>query len=211
MAVHIREHHPDVTIAGHENGTAMATEATRAAIGPEPDDWVTEECPHCEEPLSRNRLDEHVATAHADLPQCTATLTTEHTDGTITCVFRAGHRDGEYGSHHASAHGEMSRTVWADWARGATPHREQDTTAATEATLAAGESESSQRTRGQRLLDAPLRQRIEEAISEAWKTGLAHSNAKRVRKEIADAVMAVVDPALAAAAAYCDLPHEMED
>ncbi|MGV4984551.1 hypothetical protein ACVB8X_14110 [Streptomyces sp. NRAIS4] len=56
----------------------------------------------------------------------------------------------------------------------------------------------------------PLRQRIDEAISNAWEAGLAHSSAKRVRKEIGDAVMAVVDPVLAAAESSCELAHEME-
>lgn len=95
------------------------------AAGPEPDDWVTEECPHCEELLPRNRLDEHVVTAHADVPRCTATLSSDHS-GLLHCVFRAGHREGEYGSHHASKHGPMGRTVWADWAKGATPHQPDD-------------------------------------------------------------------------------------
>lgn len=77
------------------------------------------------------------------------------------------------------------------------------------------------RTRGALLCDchvlfpeqrsnSSLRKRIDEAIGDAWQAGLNHSSGERVRREIGDAVMAIVDPALAAAENSCDLPHEME-
>lgn len=114
MDNHIREHHPELRVGGP--GTPLPDA--------EPDDFFGDKCPHCDQHPPRNRLDEHVATVHADLPPCTATLDNEHYDRTLSCVFRVGHRDGEYGDYHASARGELGRTVWADWAKGATPHRE---------------------------------------------------------------------------------------
>lgn len=81
-------------------------------------------CPHCNEPQPPSRTDKHVATVHADIPPCTATLATESTDGTLRCVLRAGHRSahGEYGDYHVSACGPVGRTVWNDSAEGSTPH-----------------------------------------------------------------------------------------
>ena len=86
------------------------------------DDFIREACPHCDEAPPRNRVDEHVRSAHADLPRCTARIDNEH--GLYTCAFRASHKGGEYGKWHASASGgPAGRTVWNDRARGAIPHQ----------------------------------------------------------------------------------------
>lgn len=90
-------------------------------------DFIPEICPHCAQPQDPRQTDEHVATAHADIPPCTATLDNEHSDGTLTCILRAQHSswyrgDGDW---HVSAHGPAGRTVWSDTAHGATPHQEQ--------------------------------------------------------------------------------------
>lgn len=84
-----------------------------------------EQCPHCDQPQPADETDQHIATEHADIPPCTATLDNETTSGTLHCVCRAGHRKGrgEYGDWHVSARGPAGRTVWNDAARGATPHR----------------------------------------------------------------------------------------
>lgn len=89
------------------------------------DDFITELCPHCDQPQPPSELDNHVATAHADKPPCTATLDNEHTKGTLRCVLRAWHRSGygQYGEYHVSERGVVGRTVWNDSAQGATPHR----------------------------------------------------------------------------------------
>jgi hypothetical protein len=96
------------------------------ADAPTPD-WMypQEVCPHCDQPQPANQTDEHVATAHADIPPCTASLNGEY--GLYTCVLRAGHKSGhgEYGDYHVSARGPVGRTVWNDTADGATPHEEQ--------------------------------------------------------------------------------------
>lgn len=86
---------------------------------------VPELCPHCDRPQPANDMDQHVATAHADIPPCTATLDNQTTDGTLHCVMRAGHRirHGGYGEWHVSARGPVGRTIWNDTAIGATPHR----------------------------------------------------------------------------------------
>jgi hypothetical protein len=101
--------------------------AVMPADAPAPDYmYPQEECPHCDERPYANRMDEHLATAHADIPPCTATLDHEYTDGPLSCVLRAKHRSwyapGYY--WHASAHGPVGRTVWNDTAIGATPHKE---------------------------------------------------------------------------------------
>lgn len=85
---------------------------------------LDEICPHCDEPHPPSQTDEHVATVHADIPPCTATLANEQTDGTLRCVLRAWHRSGhgEYGDYHVSARGPVGRTVWNDSAEGSTPH-----------------------------------------------------------------------------------------
>lgn len=88
-------------------------------------EYPREECPHCGGYLPSNRTDEHIGSAHADIPPCTATLDDEHTNGTLHCVFRAWHRRGEYGEHHVSARGPIGRTVWDDSAQGAQSHREE--------------------------------------------------------------------------------------
>ncbi|MGW7726184.1 hypothetical protein ACWGJ6_22980 [Streptomyces canus] len=89
-----------------------------------------EECPHCDDPQPSEQMDAHVATAHADLPPCTARIETEHRE-TYRCAFRAGHAKGLYGKWHASKSGEDetivgSRYVWNDSALGATPHRDPE-------------------------------------------------------------------------------------
>jgi hypothetical protein len=91
---------------------------------PGPGDYIHELCPHCDEPQWPSRLDAHVATAHANIPPCTARLDNEHTSGTLRCVLRAWHRSGhgEYGDYHVSARGPVGRTVWNDSAEGAVPH-----------------------------------------------------------------------------------------
>ena len=82
-----------------------------------------EECPHCDDPQPSEQMDAHIATAHADLPPCTARIDTEHGE-TYRCAFRAGHAKGLYGKWHASAQSEaLGRFVWNDSAPGATPHR----------------------------------------------------------------------------------------
>lgn len=98
---------------------------TMPADAPTPD-WMYPPvpCPHCGEHPTANRMDDHIRTAHADLPDCTARIDTA-TGALYTCAFRAGHKDGEHGEWHASAHGPTGRYVWADWATGATPHREE--------------------------------------------------------------------------------------
>ncbi|MET9073906.1 hypothetical protein ABZX95_17400 [Streptomyces sp. NPDC004232] len=88
------------------------------------DDILLDRCPHCPERVPRSRLDEHVTTAHAELPPCTATFDTGH--DLALCAYRVGHRDGEYGDWHATARDEMGRTVWNDAAHGATPHRAEE-------------------------------------------------------------------------------------
>lgn len=90
-------------------------------------DWSSvfaEICPHCDQPYASADMDRHVATAHADLPECTARVDSEY--GLYTCVLRAGHRSGhgEYGDYHVSARGPVGRTVWNDSAKGAAPHKE---------------------------------------------------------------------------------------
>jgi hypothetical protein len=87
-------------------------------------------CPHCNEPQPAPDMDQHIATAHADMPPCTATLDNEHSGGTLPCVLRAGHRkgNGEYGEWHVSARREpVGRTIWNDTADGATPHTMEPT------------------------------------------------------------------------------------
>lgn len=101
--------------------------AVRPVDAPTPDwRYPLEECPQCEQPQHANRMDEHLATTHADIPPCAATLDSEHTDGVLACVLRAGHRSwyapGYY--WHVSARGSAGRTVWNDTAVGATPHKE---------------------------------------------------------------------------------------
>jgi hypothetical protein len=88
------------------------------------DDALPELCPHCDQPQPRGSIDEHVATAHADIPPCTATLDNVNTSGALHCVFRAWHRKerGEYGEWHVSPPGPVGRTIWNDDADGATPH-----------------------------------------------------------------------------------------
>lgn len=88
-----------------------------------PADLVPESCPHCNDHQSRGKLDEHVATAHSDIPPCTARIS-PRTGGLNTCSFRVGHGDGEYGDLHASRQGPMGRHVWRDTASGAVLHRE---------------------------------------------------------------------------------------
>lgn len=89
-----------------------------------PDNFPSEVCPHCDQPQSPDQTDDHIATAHADISPCTATLDNEHTDGTLACVLRAWHRrgHGEYGDYHVSARGPLGRTVWNESAQGAIPH-----------------------------------------------------------------------------------------
>jgi hypothetical protein len=92
---------------------------------PGPHDFTTELCPHCDQPQWPSRTDEHVATAHADIPPCTAAIDTAHR-GLLACICRAGHRRGrgEYGELHVSASGPLGRHVWNDTAPGVTPHKE---------------------------------------------------------------------------------------
>lgn len=56
----------------------------------------------------------------SDLPDCTARIDTEH--GSYTCVFKAGHNDGECSEWHASGWGLWDCYVWNDGSPGATPH-----------------------------------------------------------------------------------------
>lgn len=89
---------------------------------PGPNDFTREHCPHCNATPWRSRVDEHVATAHADIPPCTATVNYAG-EGLLRCVFRAWHTKGEYGDWHASrADRPGGRYVWNDNAFGATPH-----------------------------------------------------------------------------------------
>lgn len=87
-------------------------------------DRLPEICPHCAEPQDPRQTDEHVATAHADIPPCTASLDSRYGDGILTCVLRAQHSSGsrDDGDWHVSARGPAGRTVWNDSAIGATPH-----------------------------------------------------------------------------------------
>jgi len=83
-------------------------------------------CPHCPEHLSVDQIDDHVATAHQNIPPCTATLEGAGLDGTLHCAFRAGHRSPyypDYDDWHASRWQPLAgRTVWKDSATGAAPH-----------------------------------------------------------------------------------------
>lgn len=105
-------------------GCHQAQPAPAAASAATLDDILLDRCPHCPERVTRSRLDEHVTTAHADLPPCSATFDTGL--DLVLCAFRVGHRDGEYGDWHATARDEMGRTVWNDGAHGATPHRTEE-------------------------------------------------------------------------------------
>ncbi|MFK0018230.1 hypothetical protein [Streptomyces sp. NPDC090798] len=114
----------------HDEPTPAATQATEPghAVTVEgapatPDDFVRERCPHCPDHILRNRLDEHVATTHADIPPCTATITNTTTDGVQSCAFRANHTEGQYGEWHAGKASPYGRHVWNDSAIGAVPHR----------------------------------------------------------------------------------------
>lgn len=90
------------------------------------DDWYPHElCPHCDQSPTANRLDEHLATAHADLPDCTARYSGD--DGEYTCAMKAAHVLGEYGLSHASVCGPMGRTIWNDTLPGASPHQQKET------------------------------------------------------------------------------------
>jgi hypothetical protein len=93
-----------------------------------PDNFVPEVCPHCDQPQPPDQTDDHIVTAHADIPPCTATLDYEHADGALSCVLRAWHRSGhgEYGEYHVSARGPVGRHVWNDSAQGAVPHRHEE-------------------------------------------------------------------------------------
>jgi hypothetical protein len=94
------------------------------SVIPPLDDLITELCPHCNQPQPRSQTDQHIATAHADIPPCTARLDSEH--GVYTCVLRAGHQHDQYGTWHVSARGPVGRTAWNDSAPGATPHRTEE-------------------------------------------------------------------------------------
>ncbi|CUW31736.1 MULTISPECIES: hypothetical protein [Streptomyces] len=89
-------------------------------------DFISELCPHCEQPQPASETDQHIATVHADIPPCTARLNSEH--GVYTCVLRAGHRSahGEHGDYHVSARGPVGRTIWNDNATGASPHHAEE-------------------------------------------------------------------------------------
>ncbi|TVZ96488.1 hypothetical protein [Streptomyces sp. BK340] len=89
---------------------------------------LPELCPHCDQPQPAPDTDQHIATAHADIPPCTATLTNDTTNGVLHCVLRAWHRrgHGEHGEWHVSARGPVGRTIWNDTADGATPHRTEE-------------------------------------------------------------------------------------
>lgn len=93
--------------------------ATVPANTPIPDFmYPPEKCPHCDAHPTANRVDEHIAAEHGDLPLCNA----RHFDGAHAphlCAFRVGHKDGEYGDWHATIRGEMGRFVWNDAAAGA--------------------------------------------------------------------------------------------
>lgn len=104
-----------------ECGGEEHPEAIRCPHAPEPDDFILEECPHCEAGIPRNRIDQHITEAHADLPPCTARIDNQH--GLYACAFRAGHNRGEYGTWHASLQDPIrGRSVWNDTAEGAVPH-----------------------------------------------------------------------------------------
>lgn len=102
----------------------MSSDDRTVPYGAPTPDWMypQEQCPHCDEHPTANRMDEHVRTTHADLPDCTARVDTD-AGGLYTCASKAGHKDGEYGEWHASIRGEMGRYVWNDTAIGAVPHR----------------------------------------------------------------------------------------
>ncbi|MYS16561.1 hypothetical protein, partial [Streptomyces sp. SID4982] len=62
------------------------------------DDWYPhEQCPHCPEAPTANRLDEHLATVHADLPDCTARYSGDDGDGHVEhgCAMKVAHVLGE--------------------------------------------------------------------------------------------------------------------
>lgn len=96
----------------------MSEEEGSVAAGTLPPDFRKEGCPHCDEWIWESCFEEHVATAHADIPPCTATRDTEHR-GLLGCVLRAGHEAGrgEYGEWHASTRGPLGRHVWNDTAK----------------------------------------------------------------------------------------------
>lgn len=102
-------------------------DGTLPAGAPTPDwHYPRQQCPHCDQAPTANRMDEHIAATHADLPDCTARIEPE-TGGLYTCAFKAVHKDGEYGDWHASIWGAPTgRYVWADWAQGAVPHRSEE-------------------------------------------------------------------------------------
>ncbi|MCX4704378.1 hypothetical protein [Streptomyces sp. NBC_01373] len=105
-------------MSGDEEG------AVRPAGSPDPDYFICEKCPHCNAYERRTTLDWHIATDHADLPSCTASIVDDTANETIHCAFRVGHRD-EHGDLHAGPLEKCGRLRWADWAHGATPHQSE--------------------------------------------------------------------------------------
>lgn len=106
------------------------------------DGWLSLD--HYSQESAERARDRHVAEEHGAVAPaatesgtCTATLADPvHTDGDILrCIAPAGHydetRQPEYpeggeadprGWHHTEPDGHRGRTVWSDWADGATPH-----------------------------------------------------------------------------------------
>ncbi|MFB8182611.1 hypothetical protein ACFC8N_42810 [Streptomyces sp. NPDC055966] len=111
-------------IVGNWPGPGTSPARVPATQATEADDLIRERCPHCPETLPRNRVDDHVTTAHADLSPCTASIHVRTNDTTYRCAFRVGH-NGEYGALHASAYAKRGgRYVWDDEHDGAIPHRD---------------------------------------------------------------------------------------
>lgn len=86
---------------------------------------LPQECPNCPACPDWTELDTHIATAHSELPACTATLDDDHTGGILHCSFRIGHHSEDFGDWHASKSVyPMGRTIWNDASKGATPHQD---------------------------------------------------------------------------------------
>jgi hypothetical protein len=89
---------------------------------------IPDQCPHCDEGVTvpRDRLDDHIAEVHADLPPCTARISSAATENqTVRCVFRVRHYD-EYGDQHAGRDERNGgRFRWGDNTIGAVPHEPQ--------------------------------------------------------------------------------------
>lgn len=94
------------------------------ADAPAPDWYYPyERCAHCDQTPTADQMSEHLATVHAELPDCTARIDTDYGEA-YTCAYKAGHKNGEYGEWHRSLPGATwaGAYQWNDDARGAVPH-----------------------------------------------------------------------------------------